>query len=156
MRIRVWSLASFSVSSISMSCGVGHRGSSDPTLLWLWCKPSTIVPIWPLTWESPYAMGPALKKQKTKKEKRKGCDITPYITLTSQAEICQVATPSCHSSQTPFCPGPTWNQIAFTTLLSTNRGSTQRALKIDVRKNSSQDQTSPCSDGSPKKGGKGY
>jgi hypothetical protein len=41
--------------------------------------------------------------------------------------------------------------MAFTTLLSTNRGSTQRALKIDVRKNSSHDQTSPCSDGSPKK-----
>ena len=25
------------VSSVAMSCGVGHRYGSDPTLLWLWC-----------------------------------------------------------------------------------------------------------------------
>ena len=28
------------------SCGVGHRGSSDPVLLWLWCRPAEFpVPI---------------------------------------------------------------------------------------------------------------
>lgn len=64
--------------------------------------------------------------------------------------MCDLVNPAC-KTQSPFCPEPTWNQMAFTTLLSTNRGSTQRALKIDVRKNSSHDQTSPCSDGSPKK-----
>ena len=27
-------------SGVAMSCGVGHRCSSDPTLLWLWRKPA--------------------------------------------------------------------------------------------------------------------
>lgn len=39
--------------------------------------------------------------------------------------------------------------MALTTLLSTKRGRTQRALKMEVRMNSSQDQTSPCREGSP-------
>ena len=24
--------------SIAVSCGIGHRHSSDPVLLWLWCR----------------------------------------------------------------------------------------------------------------------
>ena len=51
-----------------MSCGVGHRRSSDPTLLWLWGRPAATAPIRPLTWEPPYAMGVALKKQKRQKK----------------------------------------------------------------------------------------
>ena len=39
-----------------MSCGVGHRGGSDPTLLWLWCKTAATAPIRPLAWEPPYAV----------------------------------------------------------------------------------------------------
>ena len=40
-----------------MSCGVGHRQGSDPTLLWLWCRPAAIAPIQPLAWKLPYATG---------------------------------------------------------------------------------------------------
>ena len=50
-----------------MSCGVGRRHGSDPTLLWLWCRLAAGAPIGPLTWEPPYPMGAALKKQKKKK-----------------------------------------------------------------------------------------
>ena len=49
-----------------MSCGVGHRHGSDPTLLWLWCKPAATAPCAPLAWEISYAEGAALKKQKKK------------------------------------------------------------------------------------------
>ena len=35
--------------SLAVSCGVGHRCSSDPTLLWLWCSPAATAPIQPLT-----------------------------------------------------------------------------------------------------------
>ena len=54
-----------------MSCGVGHRLSSDPELLWLWCRLAATVPIQPITWEPPYAAGAALKKTKNKKRTRK-------------------------------------------------------------------------------------
>ena len=52
-----------------MSCGVGHRCGSDPTLLWLCHRPVATAPIGPLAWEPPYAM--ALKWQKTKYKKKK-------------------------------------------------------------------------------------
>ena len=45
-----------------MSCSVGHRRSSDPVLLWLWCRPVATGPIQPLAWEHPYAMGVAPPK----------------------------------------------------------------------------------------------
>ena len=47
-----------------MSCGVGHKCSLDPSLmwLWLWCRPATVALIQPLTWEPLYAAGAALKK----------------------------------------------------------------------------------------------
>ena len=49
-----------------MSCGVGHRCSSDPALLWLWCRPAAIAPIGPVAWKLPCAPGAALKKKKQK------------------------------------------------------------------------------------------
>ena len=49
-----------------MSCSVGHRCSSDPELLWLWCRPAAVAPIRPLAWEPPYALGVALKKKNKK------------------------------------------------------------------------------------------
>ena len=56
-----------------MSCGIGRRHGSYPELLWLWCRPEATVPIGPLVWEPPYAMGVALKDRKTeRKEGRKG------------------------------------------------------------------------------------
>ena len=51
-----------------MCCGVGHRCSSDPALLWLWCRPAD--PIRPLAWELPYAMGVALKCKRKKKSRQ--------------------------------------------------------------------------------------
>ena len=49
-----------------MSYGVGHRCGWDPTLLWLWHRPTAVAPIQPLAWEFPYATGVALKKKKKK------------------------------------------------------------------------------------------
>ena len=54
-----------------MSFGVGHRRSSDPALLWLWCRPAAEAQIRPLAWEPPYAEGVALEKAKRPKEKKK-------------------------------------------------------------------------------------
>ena len=53
-----------------MSCGAGCRYSSDPVLLWLWCRPVATAPIRPLTWEPPYAVTAALEKTKKKKKKK--------------------------------------------------------------------------------------
>ena len=47
-----------------MSCGVGCRRGSDPTLLWLWGRPAATALIRPLAWEPPYATGEALEKAK--------------------------------------------------------------------------------------------
>ena len=38
-----------------LSCSVGHRRGSDPTLLWLWCRPAATALIRLLAWEPPYA-----------------------------------------------------------------------------------------------------
>ena len=51
-----------------MSSGiVGHRHSSDPTLLWLWHRPAAGALIRFLPLEIPYATSAALKKAKKKK-----------------------------------------------------------------------------------------
>ena len=52
-----------------MSCGVACRCSSDPVLLWLWCRPAGIAPIRPLAWKPTYASGVALKSKKYKNKK---------------------------------------------------------------------------------------
>ena len=54
-----------------MSSGIGRRRGSDPTLLWLWCRPAAIALIRPLAREPPYAMGVALEKAKRQKKKKK-------------------------------------------------------------------------------------
>jgi len=53
-----------------MSRGVGRRHGSDPALLWLWQRPAATAPIRPLAWEPPYAMGAALEKAKSQKNKK--------------------------------------------------------------------------------------
>ena len=60
-------------SGVAVGCGVGCRHSSDPALLWLWL--AAVALIGPLTWESPYAAGVALKKQ-TNKKKTRGKTVT--------------------------------------------------------------------------------
>ena len=54
------------VSGVAVSCGVGHRCGLGPALLWLWlwCRLAAAALIPPLTWEPPYALGAALKRQK--------------------------------------------------------------------------------------------
>jgi len=65
-----------------VSCGIGHRCGSDPTLLWLWHRPAATAPIRSLAWVPPYAMGVALKGQKTKKKKkRKKIETTNSLVL---------------------------------------------------------------------------
>ena len=54
-----------------MSCNVGHRCGSDPTVLWLWCRLAAAAPIQPPAWEPPYAVSTALKITKKKKKKKK-------------------------------------------------------------------------------------
>ena len=53
-----------------MSCGIGCRCGLDLTLLWLWRRPAATGLIGPLAWEPPYALGMALKRQKTNKKKK--------------------------------------------------------------------------------------
>ena len=45
-----------------VSCGVGCRHGLDLVFLWLWRRLAATAPIRPLVWESPYAVGAALKK----------------------------------------------------------------------------------------------
>ena len=56
-----------------MSCGVAHRSSrsSDPALLWLWCRLAAAAPIRPLGQELPYATGVALNTDREKKRRQK-------------------------------------------------------------------------------------
>ena len=74
--MRVRSLASLSGLSIAVSYGVGRRRGSDLVLLWLWCGPAAAAPLQSLGWETPYAMGGALKR----KEKKKGFEWFPDST----------------------------------------------------------------------------
>ena len=52
-----------------MSCSVGHRCGSDPSLLWLWPRPVAMAPIRPLPWKPPYAEGVAQENGKKTKKK---------------------------------------------------------------------------------------
>ena len=54
-----------------MSCGVGHRRSSDPMFLWLWHRLVAAAPIRLLAWEHPYAMGVAQEMAKRQKKNLK-------------------------------------------------------------------------------------
>ena len=51
-----------------MSCGVGCRQVLDTVLLWFWHRLAATALIGPLVWESPYAAGAALKKDKNEKQ----------------------------------------------------------------------------------------
>ena len=53
----------------AVSCGLDCRRSLDLALLLLWHRPVAAAPIRPLAWETPYAAGVALKRQKTNKQR---------------------------------------------------------------------------------------
>ena len=56
--------------SIAVSCGIGHRCSSDPALEWFWHRPAAATPVELLAWEPPYVTGVGLKRQKTTTTKK--------------------------------------------------------------------------------------
>ena len=58
---------------MAVSFGVGHRGSSDSGLLWLWF--ASAAPIGPLAWELPYATSAALKSKKKKPDENKNISV---------------------------------------------------------------------------------
>ena len=53
-----------------MSCGVGRRRSSDPTLLWLWRRLVTATLTHPLARQLPYATGVVMKRKMKKRKKK--------------------------------------------------------------------------------------
>ena len=57
-----------------MSCGVGHRGGSDP-----WCRPAATALIRPLAWEPPHATSAALEMAKRQKKKKNQEVVTVVI-----------------------------------------------------------------------------
>ena len=68
VRTQVQSLALLSGLRIgvAVSCAVGCRLGSDLALPWLWCRPAAVALIRSLARELTYAIGGALKRQKTK------------------------------------------------------------------------------------------
>ena len=71
MRLRVWSLASFSGLRIRRCHELWCRLQMplDPALLWFWRRPVATALIRPLAWEPPYATCAALERQKRQKKK---------------------------------------------------------------------------------------
>ena len=63
-------LAQWVKDPVAVSCGVGCRHGSDPTLLWLWRRPIATTPIRPLAWEPPHAVGAALENTKSQNKKK--------------------------------------------------------------------------------------
>ena len=58
--------------SLPLSCGAGRRCSSDPALLWLWCRSVAAALIRPLAWKPPYAASAALEKTPKKDKVDRG------------------------------------------------------------------------------------
>ena len=56
---------------MAVSCGIGDRCGSDPSLRWLWRRQGAIALTGPPAWEPPYALGATLKRQKDQKIKIK-------------------------------------------------------------------------------------
>ena len=65
-------------SGVAVTCGVGHRCSSNPAFLWLWYGPVSIALIRPLAWE----------KTKKKKEKESSMIfLTSALAFSSSLDI---------------------------------------------------------------------
>ena len=65
---------------------MGHRQGSDLVLLWLWRRLASVVPIRPLAWEPPYAVGVALEK--TKDKKKKNAEVSRSKSIFAQNNMC--------------------------------------------------------------------
>ena len=67
-----------------MSCGVGRRLSSDPTVLWLGCRRAATAPMWPPALELPYA---AKRNPKSKMKQNKTTNTSISQWLSNRAGI---------------------------------------------------------------------
>ena len=76
MRTQVWALALLSGLRIRRSHELWCR--SNLALLWLWCRPVATTPIEPQAWETPYAVGVALKRKIIIKTEQK-CNFRHHI-----------------------------------------------------------------------------
>ena len=63
-------------SGVAMSCDIACRHGFDLALLWLWCRPASVDPTWPLAWELPYTREAALKSKKKKERKSEKQEIS--------------------------------------------------------------------------------
>ena len=70
-----------------VSCGVGRSHGSDLAWRWLWCRLAAIAPIRCRAWEPPYAVGAALKGQRTNKNYG-GCK-RECLTVLSNCGLCE-------------------------------------------------------------------
>ena len=82
-----------------MSCGVGCRPSSDPTLLWLWCRPAATTPIQSLAWEPPCTAGAALKSKNKQQKMQKRIPVPQVVHENSTSH-------ACPARNTAITPGP--------------------------------------------------
>jgi len=64
-----WSCSVGWGSGVAVGFGVGCRPCSDPTLLWLWCRPAAAAPVGPLGWGPPCAVGVTLEKRAKRQRK---------------------------------------------------------------------------------------
>ena len=106
MRIQVQPLASISRLRIRLCCKlhVGHWGSSDLALLWLWHRLAAAAPMWPLAWELPcYRCCP-------KKEKEKNCLL--FFSTSSFTAIRLSSPPPQGSCPCPKTSGPQSNDVS--------------------------------------------
>ena len=94
----------------------------DLALLWLWCRPATIAPIWPLAWEPPYAAGEAQKDKKQTNKKKQNKAPKPINSSHIEFQIIYVDKPTPQ----PQPPRIQTTSATYTTAHS-NAGSFHRA-----------------------------
>ena len=70
-----------------MSCGVGRRLGLDPALLWLWYRPAAVVPIRPLAWGPPYAVGTKKDQKKDANEIKIKTKTWVWVSLATQTDM---------------------------------------------------------------------
>ena len=66
-------------SGVAVSCGVGCRCGSDPTLLWLWHRLVATAPIRPLAWEPSCATKVAQEMAKRQKILKKEVHVITWL-----------------------------------------------------------------------------
>ena len=88
-----------------MSCGVGCRCSSDPTLLWPWQRLAATALTGRLAWESPYAASVALKRKKQNKTKKNKKKERKHMIWSSHCGA-MGSTASLPHQHTALIPGP--------------------------------------------------